>query len=95
VKRRETSAVFEACDLAAEGCVADGYQVLLIGKLRALEGEQNFEPCGDSPVLHAQFPAPRPILSLPTCGVAVSCAGYAGARYAIASSGVSIRLLPA
>jgi len=37
-------AVLEAVDLAAEGHVADRYQVLLIGKQRALEGEQNFQP---------------------------------------------------
>ena len=37
-------AVFEAVGLAAEGHVADGYQVLLLGKQRALEGEANFEP---------------------------------------------------
>ena len=30
--------VFEACHLAAEGNVADGYQVFLIGKAKALEG---------------------------------------------------------
>ena len=30
------TAVFEACGLATEGHVADGYQVLLIGKQRAL-----------------------------------------------------------
>jgi hypothetical protein len=36
----------------AEEChVADGYQVLLIGKQRALEGKQNFErlPSGRRP----------------------------------------------
>src|SRR5262249_53868785 len=33
------TAVFEAVDLAAEGLVADGYQVLLLGKQRALEAE--------------------------------------------------------
>jgi hypothetical protein len=38
------NAVFEALDLAADGLVADGYRVLLIGRQRALEGEQNFEP---------------------------------------------------
>jgi hypothetical protein len=31
-------------DLAAEGLIAEGYEVLLIGKQRALEGEANFEP---------------------------------------------------
>jgi hypothetical protein len=40
----QIAAVFEACDLAAEGLTAEGYEVLLIGKQRALEGEQNFEP---------------------------------------------------
>ena len=38
------TAVFEAVDLAAEGHVAGGYQVLLLGNQRALEGEGNFEP---------------------------------------------------
>ena len=38
------SAVFEVVDLAAEGHIADGYQVLLAAKQRALEGEANFEP---------------------------------------------------
>jgi len=38
------TAVFEAVDLAAEGRVADGYQVLLLAKQKALEGEANFEP---------------------------------------------------
>jgi hypothetical protein len=38
------SAVFEACDLAADGRVPDGYQVLLLGKQKALDGEANFEP---------------------------------------------------
>jgi hypothetical protein len=33
------NAVFEALDLAA-----DGYQVLLLGKQKALEGKANFEP---------------------------------------------------
>jgi hypothetical protein len=37
-------AVLEACDLAAEGDTADGYQVLLLGKQKALEGEGTFEP---------------------------------------------------
>jgi hypothetical protein len=41
------TAVFEAVDLAAEGHIADGYQVLLLGKQRALEGEANFEPCAE------------------------------------------------
>jgi hypothetical protein len=31
------TAIFEAVDLAAEGRTADGYQVLLIGRQRALE----------------------------------------------------------
>jgi hypothetical protein len=35
--------VEEAVDLAHAGQVADGYQVLLIGKARSLEGEKNFE----------------------------------------------------
>jgi len=38
------TAGFEAVDLAAEGQVADGYQVLLLGKQRALEGEASLEP---------------------------------------------------
>ena len=38
------TAVFEAVDLAAEGHLADGYPVLLLGKQKALEGEANFEP---------------------------------------------------
>jgi hypothetical protein len=38
------NAVFEALDLAADGRVADGYQVLLLGKQKALEGEAIFEP---------------------------------------------------
>src|SRR4051794_36192265 len=38
------TAVFQAVDLAAQGHVADGFEVLLIAKQRALEGEQNFEP---------------------------------------------------
>jgi hypothetical protein len=38
------TAVFEALDLAAEGHVADGYQVLLIGEQRALEGEAKIKP---------------------------------------------------
>ena len=33
------TAVFEALDLAADGLIADGYQVLLLGKQKA-----NFEP---------------------------------------------------
>ena len=37
------SVSFEACDLAADGQVADGYQVLLLGKQKALEGDANFE----------------------------------------------------
>jgi hypothetical protein len=37
------NAVFEALDLAADGRVADGYQVLLLGKQKALEGEGIFE----------------------------------------------------
>src|SRR5262249_15198831 len=37
------TAVFEAVDLAAEGPVPDGYQVLLLGK-KALEGEANCAP---------------------------------------------------
>jgi hypothetical protein len=41
------NAVFEALDLAADGRVADGYQVLLLGKQKALEGEANFEPCAE------------------------------------------------
>jgi hypothetical protein len=35
-------------DLAAEGLVAEGYDVLLIGKRRALEGEANFEPSAEA-----------------------------------------------
>jgi hypothetical protein len=42
------SAVFEACDLAAEAHVAEGYEVLLLGKGKALEGEANFEPTAES-----------------------------------------------
>jgi hypothetical protein len=38
------NAVFEALDLAAEGQVADGHQVLLLGKQKALDGEASFEP---------------------------------------------------
>jgi hypothetical protein len=38
------NAVFEALDLAADGRVPDGYQVLLLGQQKALEGEANFEP---------------------------------------------------
>jgi hypothetical protein len=37
-------AVFEAVGLAAEGRIADGYQVLLSGRQRALEGDANFGP---------------------------------------------------
>jgi len=40
----EVSAVAKACDLAAEGRVADDYQVLLLGKQRVSEGEPNCEP---------------------------------------------------
>ena len=42
------TAVFEAVALAADGLVAYGYQVLLIGEQRALEGEQ-FGPFGLGP----------------------------------------------
>ena len=42
------TAVFEAVDLAAEGHVADGYQVLLLGRQKALEGEANFEPTAEA-----------------------------------------------
>ena len=38
------TAVFEAVDLAAEGRPADGYEMLLLGKAKALEGAANFEP---------------------------------------------------
>lgn len=38
------NAVFKARDLAADGLIADGYQVLLLGKQKALEGEANSEP---------------------------------------------------
>jgi hypothetical protein len=43
------TAVFEAVDLPAEGLVADGYELLLIGKLGALAGDQNFEPWAEEP----------------------------------------------
>ena len=33
--------------LAAEGHVPDGYQVLLLGRQRALEGEANFAPSAE------------------------------------------------
>jgi hypothetical protein len=42
------TAVFEAVDLAAEGRVADGFEVLLLGNAKALEGEQNFEPTAEA-----------------------------------------------
>ena len=42
------TAVFEAVDLAVEGHAADGYQVLLLGRQKALEGEANFEPWADA-----------------------------------------------
>jgi hypothetical protein len=38
------TAVFESVDLAAEELIAEGYEVLLIGKRRTPEGEANFEP---------------------------------------------------
>jgi hypothetical protein len=34
--------------LAAEGLVVAGYDLLLVGKLRALEGEANFEPSAEA-----------------------------------------------
>jgi len=37
------TAAFEAVDLAAEGRIADGYQVLLLGRQKALGGEASFE----------------------------------------------------
>ena len=42
------TAIFQAVDLAAEGDRADGYQVLLLGKAKALEGEANFEPSAEA-----------------------------------------------
>jgi hypothetical protein len=42
------TAVFEAVDLAAEGLITEGYEVLLIGKAKALEGEANFEPTAEA-----------------------------------------------
>jgi hypothetical protein len=42
------TAVFEAVDLAAEGHVADRFEVLLLGKAKALEGEANFEPSAEA-----------------------------------------------
>jgi len=38
------NAVFEVLNLATDGHIADGYQMLLLGKQKALEGEANFEP---------------------------------------------------
>ena len=45
------AAVFQALDLAAQGEVAEGYQALLMGRQRALEGEANLErvPSSTSP----------------------------------------------
>lgn len=37
------TAVFEAVALAVEGHIADGYQGLLLGRQKALEGEANVE----------------------------------------------------
>src|SRR5215471_16496542 len=42
------TAVFEATDLAAEGRIADGYEALLLGRSKALEGEANFEPSAEA-----------------------------------------------
>jgi len=42
------NAAFEALDLAADGRVADGYQVLLLGKQKALEGDANSEPTAEA-----------------------------------------------
>jgi predicted TIM-barrel fold metal-dependent hydrolase len=42
------TAVFEAVDLAAEGLIAEGYEVLLIGKRGGLEGEAHFEPTAEA-----------------------------------------------
>ena len=38
------NAVFESLDLAADDHVAEGYQALLLGKQKALEGKVNVEP---------------------------------------------------
>jgi hypothetical protein len=42
------TAVFEAVDLAAEARAAEGFEVLLLGKAKALEGEANFEPTAEA-----------------------------------------------
>jgi hypothetical protein len=42
------TAVFEAVDLAAEGRIADGYEVLLLRRQKALEDEANFAPSADA-----------------------------------------------
>jgi len=44
----EAGPASRAPHLAAEGLVAEGYEVLLIGKQRALEGEANFEPAAEA-----------------------------------------------
>src|SRR5439155_19370576 len=38
------NAVFEALDLAADDHAEEGYQVLVLGKQKALEGKVNVEP---------------------------------------------------
>jgi len=42
------TAVFEAVDLAAEDRITEGFEVLLLGKAKALEGEANFEPFAEA-----------------------------------------------
>jgi len=53
------SAVFEACDLAAERHVADGCEVPLRGRQVALEGEANFERVPGAPWHGGGRGAPR------------------------------------
>jgi hypothetical protein len=44
-------AVEEAVTLAQEGDPAAGYECLLTGRARALEGERNFEPWAEAPAV--------------------------------------------
>ena len=42
------TAVFEAVDLAAGGRATEGFEVLLLGEAKALEGEATFEPSAEA-----------------------------------------------
>src|SRR5262245_21748855 len=54
-------AVEEATTLALEGNPAAGYEVLLVGRARTLEGERNFEPWAEPRQRGGRIPTPTKV----------------------------------